>query len=187
MTQSVSVPSAPLSFHSTQFDIVERSDQPWLRLPQVGAALGFKNPYHAQKVYDRNAAEFTDSMTAVVKLPTAGGVQDVRIFSLRGAHLLGMFARTPIAAEFRRWVLDILDRASAQKPALRAPRALTINGTVEAAGYRLHVQTGNVVLPVTVPPHQLPFKRGDAITLHYAPGARPLAEPPARITLRSSS
>jgi hypothetical protein len=33
----------------------------------------------------------------------------VRIFSLRGAHLLGMFARTARAAEFRRWVLDILE------------------------------------------------------------------------------
>ena len=29
-------------------------------------------------------------------------------FSLRGVHMVAMFARTPVAKEFRRWVLDIL-------------------------------------------------------------------------------
>ncbi|CAM6492057.1 hypothetical protein ENINCK372B1_16190 [Enterobacter intestinihominis] len=49
-------------------------------------------------------------MTGVVKVTTPGGMQDMRVFSLRGAHLIGMFARTPKAKEFRRWVLDVLDR-----------------------------------------------------------------------------
>ncbi|MFN2858042.1 P22AR C-terminal domain-containing protein, partial [Escherichia coli] len=40
----------------------------------------------------------------------------VRVFSLRGAHLIAMFARTPVAKEFRRWVLDILDREVQQSP-----------------------------------------------------------------------
>ncbi|WP_354666697.1 P22AR C-terminal domain-containing protein, partial [Escherichia coli] len=39
-----------------------------------------------------------------------------RVFSLRGAHLIAMFARTPVAKEFRRWVLDILDREVQQSP-----------------------------------------------------------------------
>lgn len=38
----------------------------------------------------------------------------IRIFSLRGAHLIAMFANTPIAKEFRKWVLDILDREVGQ-------------------------------------------------------------------------
>lgn len=98
-----------LAFHDTTFQVVDREGEAWLRLPQIGAALGYENPYKVQQVYDRNEAEFTDQMTQVVELPTAGGVQKVRIFSLRGAHLLGMFARTARAAEFRRWVLDILE------------------------------------------------------------------------------
>ena len=61
------------------------------------------------KLYDRNADEFTDSMTQVIELPTAGGKQQVRVFSLRGCHLLGMLARTKVAKEFRRWVLDVLE------------------------------------------------------------------------------
>lgn len=61
-------------------------------------------------LYDRNADEFTDSMTALVELDTEGGKQKVRIFSLRGCHLLGMLSRTKIAKEFRKWVLDVLER-----------------------------------------------------------------------------
>lgn len=102
--------STALTFGNTTFEVVDRTGQPWIRLPQIGAALGYANQYKVQKVYERHSDEFTDSMTAVVKLNTAGGEQDVRIFSLRGAHLLAMFARTTTAKAFRRWVLDILDQ-----------------------------------------------------------------------------
>ena len=49
-------------------------------------------------------------MTQVIELPTAGGKQQVRVFSLRGCHLLGMLARTKVAKEFRHWVLDVLEK-----------------------------------------------------------------------------
>ena len=98
-----------LSFHNVDFDITDIHGQPWLRLPQIGVALGYANPYKVQQVFDRNADEFTDSMTQVIELPTAGGKQQVRVFSLRGCHLLGMLARTKVAKEFRRWVLDVLE------------------------------------------------------------------------------
>ena len=48
-------------------------------------------------------------MTQLVEIQTAGGLQQVRVFSLRGAHLLGMLARTEKAKEFRRWVLDVIE------------------------------------------------------------------------------
>ena len=73
-----------------------------------------KGTISISKLYDAHADEFTDEMTAVVKLPTEGGEQDVRIFSLRGCHLLAMFARTPVAKAFRKWVLDVLDRLERQ-------------------------------------------------------------------------
>ncbi|MBM96021.1 MAG: hypothetical protein CMI09_09280 [Oceanospirillaceae bacterium] len=101
-----------LSFHNTQFDIIDRNNQPWLRLPQIGVALGYANPYKVQQVFDRNSDEFTDSMTALIELGTNGGKQQVRIFSLRGVHLLAMLSRTKVAKEFRRWVLDVLDGLS---------------------------------------------------------------------------
>ena len=54
-------------------------------------------------------------MTHTLKLRVKGfgdgdGEKEVRIFSLRGAHLLAMFARTKVAKAFRKWVLDVLDR-----------------------------------------------------------------------------
>lgn len=69
------------------------------------------------KLYEAHADEFTDAMTAVVTLPTEGGPQETRIFSLRGCHLLAMFARTPIAKQFRRWVLDVLDKLAEEERA----------------------------------------------------------------------
>lgn len=99
-----------LVFHDTTFQVVDRDGETWLRSPQIGGALDYaKGGDSIDKLYKANVAEFTEHMTAVIDLPTAGGMQKVRIFSLRGAHLLGMFARTARAAEFRRWVLDILE------------------------------------------------------------------------------
>lgn len=99
-----------LAFHNTQFKVVDRNGQPWLRYLQIGDALGYSNPHLLNRVYQKHQDEFTDHMTAVIKLPSAGGEQETRIFSLRGAHLLAMLSRTKLAKEFRRWVLDVLDR-----------------------------------------------------------------------------
>lgn len=105
-----------LTFRNTTFDITDRAGQPWLRLPQIGVALGYAEGYKVQKVFDRHRDEFTDSMTAVVKLPTTGGEQETRIFSPRGCYALGMFARTAVAKEFRVWVLDVLEGKAAAPP-----------------------------------------------------------------------
>lgn len=106
-----------LSFRETHFDVIDRAGQPWLRSPQVAIALGYSRPDALNKLYQSNASEFTDHMTALITLPDlqhrndgTGQTREVRIFSLRGCHLLAMFARTPVAVEFRRWVLDVLDR-----------------------------------------------------------------------------
>lgn len=121
MAQANTSGASALTFQSTTFDVVMRDGQPWIRLPQIGVALGYENPYKVQQVYDRNKDEFTDRMTAVVKIDSAGGAQDTRLFSLRGAHLLAMFARTAKAAEFRRWVLDVLDLEVEQQATTPAP------------------------------------------------------------------
>jgi len=98
-----------IAFKDTTLDIIRRNGQPWLRGPQIEAALGFKSRGDLNQVYERNKDEFTDTETAVVMLVTNGGKQKVRIFSSRGAWLLGMLARTERAKAFRRWVLDVLE------------------------------------------------------------------------------
>lgn len=101
---------AVLAFEDTQFDVVDIHNVPWLRGSQVASALGYSDPSRSiSELHSRNADEFTDEMTQVLDLPTAGGVQPVRIFSPRGCYLLGMLARTDKAKTFRAWVLDVLE------------------------------------------------------------------------------
>lgn len=102
--------SAVLVFQETELDIVDIHNVPWLRGWQVASALGYKNPTgDLSKIFDRNADEFTDEMTQLIELDTAGGRQQVRIFSPRGCYLIGMLSRTDRAKDFRRWVLDVLE------------------------------------------------------------------------------
>lgn len=109
--------SLALSFQETTFTVTDRDGQHWLRASEIAQALGYANNDAVGKLYDRNADEFTGSMTQVVEVPvtpsstvTKNLQNKVRIFSLRGCHLLAMFARTAVAKEFRKWVLDVLDR-----------------------------------------------------------------------------
>ena len=100
-----------LTFQNTTLSVINQNNQTFLTAKDLGSALGYKNPTgDISNIYDRNADEFTAEMTALIEMPTAGGIQKVRIFSLRGAHLIAMFARTKVAKDFRKWVLDILDR-----------------------------------------------------------------------------
>ena len=104
-----------LTFQNTTLSVINQHNQIFVKSSDLGLALGYKNPTgDISKIYDRNADEFTAEMTALIEMPTAGGIQKVRIFSLRGAHLIAMFARTKVAKDFRKWVLDILDREVSQ-------------------------------------------------------------------------
>ena len=110
------VQNKELSFHNTNFSYMDMGGQVWLTATEVGQALEYADDKAVQRIYSRHADEFTAQMTGVVKLTTPSGKQESRVFSLRGAHLVAMFARTPKAKEFRRWVLDILDREVAHSP-----------------------------------------------------------------------
>ena len=100
-----------LTFQNTTLSAINQNNQTFLTASDLGLALEYANPLKAiSNLYNSNADEFTTEMTALIEMPTAGGLQKVRIFSLRGAHLIAMFARTKVAKDFRKWVLDILDR-----------------------------------------------------------------------------
>lgn len=102
--------STQLAFHGTQFNTVSRHNSIYLTAVEIAHALGYKKPDAVTQIYERNCDEFSADMTETLNLSVSGNYQKtIRIFSLRGAHLIAMFARTPIAKEFRRWVLDVLD------------------------------------------------------------------------------
>ena len=111
-----------LTFQNTTLSVIDQHNQKWLPALEVGRALGYSNPsVSISQLYDRNRDEFTSSMTAVIEMNTASGIQRVRIFSLRGCWLLGMRSHTKVAKEFRKWVLDILDRETTQPKQIALP------------------------------------------------------------------
>ena len=103
-----------LSFRSTTFEIIDQHGQQWLKASDIARALGYAREDAVSRIYERNAAEFREDMAQTVNLTVSqnnGQLQrETRIFSLRGAHLLAMFARTSVAKEFRTWVLDVLEQ-----------------------------------------------------------------------------
>lgn len=105
-----SVAKTELNFHGISLLPVPDLDGIWLTANQIGYALQYADDKAVQRIYSRHIDEFTGRMARVVSLTTPSGRQETRGYSLRGAHLIAMFARTPVAKEFRRWVLDILDR-----------------------------------------------------------------------------
>lgn len=123
-----------ISFHDTHFTVIPHHGQPWLTAAQIAQALGYASDDAVSRIYRRNSDEFTSGMTTTVKLTVVGTEsahavsekvnltvsgnlqREVRIFSLRGAHLIAMFSRTALAKEFCRWVLDVLDRETAAHP-----------------------------------------------------------------------
>lgn len=89
----------------------------WLTSADPARALQYSNSRAVTMIFNKYADEFTSGMSQVLEVSTSGNYRKkVRVFSLRGAHLIAMFARTDVAKEFRRWVLDILDREVANSP-----------------------------------------------------------------------
>ncbi|HHF6548346.1 TPA: P22AR C-terminal domain-containing protein [Haemophilus influenzae] len=133
-----------LTFNNTSLSVINQNNQTFLTANDLGLALEYTQPSIAvMKIYDRNADEFTAEMTALIEMPTAGGLQKVRIFSLRGAHLIAMFARTKVAKDFRKWVLDVLDEEVKKSTAL-LPNTITPEQqqAIQSAVQQAHHRTG---------------------------------------------
>ena len=109
-------------FNDVIFDVVDHNGQPWLKSSQLATALGYAREDKVTRLYSRNADEFTENMTQLIdntETPTSGFsvyATQVRIFSLRGCHLIAMFARTAVVKAFRKWVLDVLDSMHTRQP-----------------------------------------------------------------------
>ncbi|KJV37906.1 BRO-N domain-containing protein [Acinetobacter brisouii] len=109
--------SLSLSFNDVKLNQIQQNDnQIWLKAADLANALGYARVDSLNKVFERNADEFDYTMTQVIditdnaNLTFSNLVSKTRIFSLRGAHLITFFARTPVAKQFRKWALDILEK-----------------------------------------------------------------------------
>ncbi|MEZ9564836.1 Bro-N domain-containing protein [Vibrio artabrorum] len=113
-----------LVFNSTHFDVIEYQQKLWLTATELAHALGYSKSDAVTQIYERNCDEFSSEMTETLNLSVSGNLQKtVRIFSLRGAHLVAMFSRTKVAKQFRKWVLDVLEKESSQPIAILPPQS----------------------------------------------------------------
>lgn len=111
------VAKSDLNFHGKALVPVSNITGIWLTSSDLAKALEYSNSRAVTMIYNKYADEFSPGMTQVLEVSTSGNYRKkVRVFSLRGAHLIAMFSRTDVAKEFRRWVLDILDREVQQSP-----------------------------------------------------------------------
>ncbi|WP_339885245.1 hypothetical protein [Vreelandella maris] len=108
-----------ITFNGSPIKLTQWMSQAAVTATELGRALGYKDEKSVQRLYRRNEDEFTEAMTGMVNMTTPSGAQRVRVFSLRGAHLVAMFAKTKMAKAFRRRVLDVLDAESARKSRLQ--------------------------------------------------------------------
>ena len=127
-----------LTFNGITLSPVTYQNSLWIRATELARALGYSDTRKISHLYERNTDEFTPEMTQVIEItdvPEMGTLENLRrkarIFSLRGCHLVAMFARTPVAKAFRRWVLDVLDKLDAeQHAAIPAPTPDDFTGTL---------------------------------------------------------
>ncbi|WP_291970168.1 BRO family protein [Candidatus Symbiopectobacterium sp.] len=166
-----------LVFKSRVLDVVEHNSELWFTSAELAKALQYKKTDAITQIYTRNLDEFTAQMSTTLNLRVVRKTGTVemnnRIFSLRGAHLIAMFANTPIAKEFRKWVLDILDREVGQHHPVyqhEAPERFTNTDTRNLArlvwcitrGFRFEQAWTNAVYyalrDVTGTPSPMPFE-----------------------------
>ena len=111
-----------LTFNGVTLSPISHNNQTWLTSSELANALGYSRSDSVSRIFDRNKDEFTDKMSLLVDRQFDGLGESsrfqaaTRLFSLRGCHLIAMFAKTVIAKQFRVWVLDILDKEVNPKP-----------------------------------------------------------------------
>ena len=109
-----------LTFNDVTLSPISHQNNLWIRAVELAHALGYAQENSVSRIYRSNSDEFTPDMTQVIEIfdgADSALSTKARIFSLRGCHLLAMFARTPVAKAFRKWVLDVLDRLAAEERA----------------------------------------------------------------------
>lgn len=113
-----------LTFNDITLTIIFHQNSLWIRAAELARALGYSDDSIVSRLYRKHADEFTPEMTQLIGISAEdqngllGNSGRCRIFSLRGCHLVAMFARTPVAKAFRKWVLDVLEKYAAEQTAL---------------------------------------------------------------------
>ena len=126
-----------LIFHSTAVQSVNHNNQIWITSTELAKLLQYSRTDKVTQIYNRNSDEFTSKMTETLKMRLSGNLQkSVRIFSLRGAHLIAMFSNTEVAKEVRKWLLDLADKEMGVSETISLEQQQAIQQAVNERVYR---------------------------------------------------
>ena len=130
--RGITMSSIALSFNNVDLTTIDNGDgQLWVTSADLAKALNYKRSDKVTQIYNRNADEFTDSMSDTISSPQNPNLR-LRVFSLRGCHLVAMFASTDVAKKFRKWVLDVLDAHVANEPTYKLGDLQRLSDEVDA-------------------------------------------------------
>lgn len=110
----------------------------WFTTEALAGLLGYADAKKVSNIYNRHKDEFTESMSTLAKVRKCNENNELlytqnRLFSPRGAHLIGMISRTKVAKELRIWLLDLAERESGV-----AVGSLDVNHLTDMAGQQIH-------------------------------------------------
>ena len=104
-----------IKFNETPLSTIERNGETFIKGADIEKALGYVNAGSVSKIFRANQKEFDATMYLLDETDLSESDKSKNLkaralyFNRRGAWLIGMFARTKLAAAFRVWVLDILE------------------------------------------------------------------------------
>lgn len=105
-----------IKFQDQNIEIITVNGESYLNGNQIGSCLELAFPAKAvAKIYRKHKKEFMPEMSIAVEMPTTTGNKLTRLYSLRGAALIAMYAQTPVAAQFRAFILDVLEGKQSTK------------------------------------------------------------------------
>lgn len=98
-----------VTFNNHNVDLISHNGQLYMSGSQIGAALEYEDAAKAvHNIFTNHKEEFGEDMSCTLKTRVNGVNRLSRVYNREGAWLIGMFARTPKSAEFRKWVLKVL-------------------------------------------------------------------------------
>ena len=115
-----------VKFRDKELHTYDFNGLPWLSSVELANGLGYADESAVTRIYNRHSDEFTSDMVQTVKLTVRGLQRQIKVFSPRGCHLVAMFAKTPFAKAFRKWVLDVLDKKASDRIVEVAPHTRSL-------------------------------------------------------------
>ena len=141
-----------VQFNNNSISVIDYKQEKWLTSFDIAKALGYEKTKSITNLYNNHKDEFEENISQVIDSMTSGKKVKTRIFNREGAWLIGMFARTPKAAEFRKWVLKVLgtvaDSTSKQVVVAEHTRALPTGKKEIVLSDKAKVEIGGIIKAV---------------------------------------